>query len=90
MDDNPTDSTARRPTTLTISEASGMYRVSSAGTTQYYLDLGNIRVGERPGPTWPDHEWRWQRIVQSIELMPRHEAATIRTQFPRALQDGPA
>ncbi|WP_147794210.1 hypothetical protein [Cellulomonas sp. Y8] len=140
MDDTPDDNrggTAPALLTLTITQASGMYRISSAGTTKYYLDLGSehlvvracgagsgrfpfdnewstllsvssynlstrhldhgtIRVGERPrytfdpGPTWPDHEWRWQRIVESIELLPPHEAATTRTQFPRALQGGPA
>lgn len=112
---------------LHVPEERGMWRIGSAGTTYYLLDLdrgavvrvrgagsgrfpfddrwnrlldvtswdlgtgtpeaGVVRVGGRPrytfdpDPTWPSEEWRWQRIVTSIQRIPPEPADRLRSEL---------
>ncbi|RMI14308.1 hypothetical protein EBM89_00665 [Cellulomonas triticagri] len=112
---------------LRVGASEGMWRIGSAGSTYYLLDLDRVavvrvrgvgsgrfpfdgqwshllevsswdlgsgvpepdivRVGCRPRytfdphPTWPDEEWRWQRVVTSICRITREDAAALRAQF---------
>ncbi|MFF1530282.1 hypothetical protein [Cellulomonas sp. NPDC058312] len=121
--------------TLEVKRATGLWRIASAGSTEYYLDLDDhrvvrargsgsgrfpfdnqwtslidvicndidtgipepdvIRIGGRPryrfdpDPSWPDVEWRLQRIVTVIERITGADAAAIRARFTSASLPGP-